>query len=318
MMFGFLLRRLPSLIAVLFISSLLAFLLPRLAPGDPAVTIAGPDAGPAAVTDVRAQLGLDRPLPSQYLHWLGGAVTGHLGKSFTTGRPVAELIADRAGSTVQLAVLAALLMSLFGIGLGVLGGAPRGRLVRTVLDATTTLLLAAPPFLTGLLLILLLGIAVPVLPVGGETSLIDDPVLGIQYLILPAVALALPQAAAIGRLVQTEMRRNRGEEFVDLAVSKGVSPAGVTRRHVLRTSLGTAIVAIGVRLGELLAGAIVVEAVFARNGLGALTVASMQTRDYGVVQVLVLLAVAVAAVLQILTELLLAVLDPRIRLGGTR
>jgi peptide/nickel transport system permease protein len=207
-------------------------------------------------------------------------------------------------------------MSLLGIGLGVLGGAPRGGLGRAAVDALSGLLLAAPPFLTGLLLILALGIAFPVLPVSGEVSLLADPVIGIQYLILPALALALPQAAAIGRLVQTEMRRNRGEEFVDLAVAKGLTPAAITRRHVLRTSLATGVVAIGLRLGELLAGAIVIEAIFARNGLGALAVASMQSRDYLVVQVLIVTAVAVAAILQIITELVLAVLDPRIRLGA--
>ncbi|MEV0425783.1 ABC transporter permease [Micromonospora sp. NPDC050495] len=316
-MLTFLLRRLPSLVVVLLASSAIAFLLPRLAPGDAATTIAGPDAAPEAVDAVRHSLGLDQSLPSQYLHWLGGVLTGDLGTSFTTGRPVAELLTDRAASTIELAGAAALLMTVLGIGLGVLGGARRSRPVRAAVDAFSSALLAAPPFLTGLLLVLALGIALPVLPASGEVSLLDDPVIGAQYLIMPAVALALPQAAAIGRLVQTEMRRSRGEEFVDLARAKGLSPAQVTRRHVLRTSLGTAVVAIGLRLGELLAGAIVVEAVFARNGLGSLAVASMQSRDYLVVQVLVLLAVAVAAVIQILTELVLAWLDPRVRLGAS-
>lgn len=316
-MSSFLLRRLPSLVAVLFVSSVVAFLLPRLAEGDPAVAIAGPDATAETVAAVRAELGLDRPLADQYLSWLGGVLRGDFGSSFTTGRPVAELISDRLGSTVELALLAAVLMTVAGIGLGVLGGAPRGRWLRGITDAASSVLLAAPPFLTGLLLVLALGIAVPVLPVGGEVSLLDDPVIGIQYLIMPALALSLPQAAAIGRLLQTEMRRNRGEDFVDLAVAKGLTPAQVTRWHVLPTSWGTALVAIGLRLGELLAGAIVVEAIFARSGLGALAVASMQSRDYLVVQVLILMAVTVAAVIQILTEVMLAWLDPRIRLEAS-
>lgn len=316
-MSSFLLRRLPSLVAVLFVSSVVAFLLPRLAEGDPAVAIAGPDATAETVAAVRAELGLDRPLADQYLSWLGGVLRGDFGSSFTTGRPVAELISDRLGSTVELALLAAVLMTVAGIGLGVLGGAPRGRWLREITDAASSVLLAAPPFLTGLLLVLALGIAVPVLPVGGEVSLLDDPVIGIQYLIMPALALSLPQAAAIGRLLQTEMRRNRGEDFVDLAVAKGLTPAQVTRWHVLPTSWGTALVAIGLRLGELLAGAIVVEAIFARSGLGALAVASMQSRDYLVVQVLILMAVTVAAVIQILTEVMLAWLDPRIRLEAS-
>ena len=314
-MFSFLLRRLPSLAAVLAASSVIAFLLPRLAQGDPAIAIAGPDASPEAVAAVRDALGLNDSLPSQYLHWLGGVLTGDLGTSFTTGRPVAELIGDRFASTLELA--AAVLMAALGIGLGLLGGARRHPAIRGAVDAISSALLAAPPFLTGLLLVLAFGIALPVLPTGGEVSILDDPIIGAQYLVMPAIALALPQAAAIGRLVQTEMRRNRGEEFVDLAIAKGLSPAQVTRRHVLPTSLGTGVVAIGLRLGELLAGAIVVEAVFARNGLGSLAVLSMQSRDYFVVQVLVLLAVAVAAVIQIVTELVLAWLDPRVRLGAS-
>lgn len=313
-MAGHLLRRLPSLALVLAVSSVIAFLLPRLAPGDPAAAVVGADAGPEAIARVRAELGLDRPLPAQYLDWLTGLAAGDFGTSFVNGRPAAELIGSRLGSTVELAAVAAVLMTVLGLGLGVLGGARRGRAARAVLDLAGTVFLAAPPFLTGLLLVLLLGIAFPVLPVSGEVSLLDDPGIGIQYLLLPAVALALPQAAAIGRLVQTAVLRARQEDYVDLAVAKGASPRRVTWRHVLPNSLGTAVVAIGLRVGELLAGAIVVEAVFARNGLGALAVESVKNRDYLVVQALILGSVLVAALIQMLTEPVLARLDPRVRL----
>ncbi|BBH70274.1 peptide ABC transporter [Actinoplanes sp. OR16] len=308
-MLEFLARRLPAVAGVLLAGSVLAFALPRLAPGDPAVAVAGADASPEQVAEVRALLGLDRPAVEQYLHWLGGVFTGDLGTSYLTGRPVAEMIGDRIGSTVQLAVVAGLLMVVLGIGLGVCRPS-------RILDAVNAVLLAAPPFLTGLLLALLLGVTVRVLPVSGEVSLLDDFDIGLQYLILPALALALPQAAAIGRLLATAMRQTRTEDFVDLAIAKGARPIRVTTRHVLRTSLGTAVVAIGLRLGELLAGAIVVEAIFARNGLGSLAVAAVRDRDYLVVQVLVLAAVAVAAATQLLSEIALAVLDPRIRLGA--
>jgi peptide/nickel transport system permease protein len=171
-----------------------------------------------------------------------------------------------------------------------------------------------PPFLTGLLLILLFGIAFPILPVSGEVSIFEDPGLGIQYLLLPSIALALPQAAVIARLLKTNMIQVRSEDFVDLATAKGASPFRITRRHVLRNSLGSAVVVIGLRIGELLAGAIVVESIFARNGLGSLAVSSVQTRDYQVVQVLIVGAVFIAVVIQLLSEVALAALDPRIRL----
>lgn len=313
-MFLFLLRKVPSVLTILIVSSVVAFLLPRLAPGDPAVVLAGADTSPETVAAIRAQLGLDLPLWEQYLSWIGGLLTGDLGNSFILRRSVSELIGARLWSTLELTLLSTVIMLIIGFTLGILGGSPRSRVARFVLDIFNTVLLATPPFLTGLLLILAFGIAWPILPVSGEISIRDDPVQGFQYLILPALALALPQAAVIARLLQTSMLTARSEDYVDLAVLKGVGPRQVTRRHVLRNSVGAAVVVIGIRFGELLGGAIVVEAIFARNGLGTLAVNSVQSRDYMVIQVLVLGAVFIAVVIQLLSEIILAALDPRIRL----
>jgi peptide/nickel transport system permease protein len=299
---------------VLLASSILAFILPRLAPGDPAVVLAGPDPSAETVATIRDQLGLDKPLYLQYLDWITGLFRGDLGESYILHRPVAELIGGRIESTVELASLAAIIMLIVGFTLGLLGGGVRSRWVQSVLRVFNTVFLAVPPFLTGLILILFLGILFPVLPVSGEVAFIKDPGIGIQYLILPATALALPQAAVIARLLQTTMNTTRGEDFVDLAIAKGVSPTSVTLRHVARNSLDSAIVAIGIRVGELLGGAIVVEAIFARNGLGQLAVSSVQTRDYLVVQVLILGAVFIAVLTQLLSEIVLSILDPRVRL----
>jgi peptide/nickel transport system permease protein len=293
---------------------MIAFLLPRLAPGDPAVVLAGADASPETVAAIREQLGLNLSLWEQYFSWMGGLLTGDLGDSFILRRPVSELISARLASTLELALLSTLIMLIVGFTLGILGGSPRSRVARFVLDVFNTIFLATPPFLTGLLLILALGIAWPLLPVSGEVSFLDDPALGLQYLILPAAALALPQAAVIARLLQTSMLTIRSEDFVDLAVLKGVGPRQVTRRHVLRNSVGAAVVVIGIRFGELLGGAIVVESIFARNGLGTLAVTSVQSRDYLVIQVLILGAVFIAVMIQLVSEIVLAALDPRIRL----
>lgn len=315
-MLRFLLTKLPSFALVLLASSVVAFLLPRLAPGDPAVVLAGPDASPAVVSQIRDDLGLDKPLWVQYGHWLGGILHGDLGRSYVLQRPVLGLIASRLDSTLELSALAAILMIGVGVGLGVLGGSPRSKVARSVVDVFNTVFLATPPFLTGLLLILLLGFAIPVLPISGEVSVLRNPGIGIQFLILPAVALALPQAAVVARMLQTAMLSTRGEDFIDLATAKGVPRAVITRKHVLRNSLASVVVVIGVRIGELLAGAIVVESIFARNGLGSLAVTSVQTRDYLVVQALVLGAVVVAVAIQLLSEVALAALDPRVRLGA--
>jgi peptide/nickel transport system permease protein len=314
-MIRYLLRRTPSILLVLVATSVIAFLLPRLAPGDPAAAIAGPDADPETIAAIRAQLGLDQPLVTQYADWLGGLFTGDLGQSFQYNRPVGELVGDRVGSTVELAVLAGILLVALGIGLGVLAGSARSRWARALVDGTNTTLLAAPPFLVGLMLILAFGVAVRLLPISGEVAVLDNPSIGVQYLLLPALALALPMSAGVARLVQTSMLAIRQEDFVDLAVAKGVPSLRISVRHVLRNSLGPAVVAIGIRFGDLLAGAVVIEAIFARNGLGQLAVTSAQTADYPVIQVLIVGAVFIAVLAQLLTEISLAALDPRIRLG---
>jgi peptide/nickel transport system permease protein len=314
----YLLRRAPSALLVLFATSVLAFVLPRLAPGDPAVTVAGPDATTAEIAAVRSDLGLDRPIVTQYLHWLGDALHGDFGTSYITGRPVTQLLLDRTGSTVQLATLAALFMVIFGLGLGIAAGALRRPSTRGAIDLLCTTLLAMPAFLSGLLMVLLLGIAWPLLPVSGEVSLLDDPEIGFQYLLLPALALALTQAAAIARLLRSAMDQARAEDYVQTAIAKGASGARVTLRHVLRNSLSSALVTLGIRFGELLGGAVVVEAVFARNGLGTLAVTSVTQRDYAVLQAITLLAVAIAVLVQLLTEIGLAALDPRITLESAR
>lgn len=316
-MLMYLVRRLPSVGFLLVATSVVAFSLPRLAPGDPAIAVAGPDASPEALELIREQMGLNKPLMTQYLDWVRGLLTGDLGRSFTTGRPVAELIGTRVASTVELALAAGILMVAIGIAVGVWTATARRPATRAALDGLNSALLAAPPFLTGLLLILLLGIAFPMLPISGEVAFVDDPIIGAQYLILPALALALPQAATIARLLTASMRTTTAEDFVDLAIAKGVPQGVVVRRHILRNSLGPAFVTIGLRFGELLAGAIVIEAIFARHGLGSLAVTSVQTRDYLVVQVLILAAVSVAVLMQILTDVGVALLDPRIRLGAT-
>jgi peptide/nickel transport system permease protein len=311
----YLIRRIPSVLLVLVATSVIAFLLPRLVPGDPAAVVAGPDASPETIAAIRTELGLDRPLVTQYFDWIGGVLTGDLGQSLQFNRPVSELIGDRVVSTVELAVLAAIFLVVFGIGLGVLAGSARSRWARVLVEGTNTGLLAAPAFLVGLLFILVFGVAFRVLPTSGEVSVLEDPEIGIQYLLLPALALALPMSAGVARLVQTRILAVRQEDFVDLAVAKGVPPGRITRRHVLRNSLGPAVVLIGILSGELLAGAVVIEAIFARNGLGQLAVSSAQSADYTVIQVLIVGAVFIAVVGQLLTEIVLAALDPRVRLG---
>jgi peptide/nickel transport system permease protein len=315
-MLRFLLRKAPSVVVVLFITSILAFALPRLAPGSVAVVLAGPNPSAAAVAAISQQLGLNRPLVTQYWDWISGMFHGSLGQSYLLQRSVASVIGERLETTLELTIASMILVVIIGTILGVLAGSARHRFARALLDLTNTTLIAIPSFLVGLFLILVFGIYHHWLPVSGQADVFTDPAIGIQYLILPAVALALGPAAFVARLIQTEMLKVRNEEFIDLAVSKGASRTRITLRHVLRNSLGTAIVAVGLQFGHVLAGAVIIEAIFARNGLGQLAVSSVLNQDYPVLQVLILGFVFVAVLCQLLTEIALAALDPRIRLGG--
>lgn len=313
-MFAFLARRLPSVVFMLLVTSVIAFLLPRLAGGDPAQTLAGADATPDQVEAIRLSLGLNQPLPVQYLDWLLALLRGDLGTSLITNRPVGQLIYARLGSTLELALTASILMIGLGIGLGILAGSARKGAGRLGLDSAISVLLATPPHVTGLILILVFGISFNLLPISGEVSILRDPAMSLSLLLMPALALALPQAAMIARLIQARMMQVRQEEFVDFARAKGVPRRRIVLSHILRNSMGTAVVASGVRIGELLAGAVVIEAIFGRNGLGLMAVDAVNSRDYQVVQIVVLGAVVIAVVTHLLSEILLAALDPRIRL----
>jgi peptide/nickel transport system permease protein len=313
-MLAFLARRLPSVAFMLLATSIIAFLLPRLAGGDPAQTIAGADATPDQVEAIRQSLGLDQPLPAQYLTWLFDLLRGDLGTSLITNRPVGQLIYARLGSTLELALSASVLMIVLGIGLGILAGSVRRGPGRFGLDSAISVFLATPPHVTGLILILIFGISFNLLPISGEVSILRDPMTALSLLLMPALALALPQAAMIARLIQARMMQIRQEEFVDFARAKGVPRHRIVLSHILRNSMGTAVVATGIRIGELLAGAVVIEAIFARNGLGLMAVDAVNSRDYQVVQIVVLGAVVIAVLTHLLSEILLAALDPRIRL----
>lgn len=310
---SFLLKRLPSGLLVLALASFLVFLILRLIPGDPATTLAGPDAGPDTVAAVRARLGLDRPLLGQYTAWLGGLLTGELGPSYAIGGQVADLIADGAGATVELTVGALLLVVALAVPLGVLGATARSRAVSAAVRALTTGVLAVPPFVTGVLLVLLFAVTLRLLPPGGHESLLAQPDLGLQYLLMPALCLALPSAAVLARYLSDSLERALAEDYVRTATALGVSRRRIVWRHALPNALPPAVTVLGLQAGQLLGGAVLVEAIFAWPGLGGLVEVAVVRRDYPVVQDLLLLLVAVYVAVQLLTDLVYVWLDPRIR-----
>jgi peptide/nickel transport system permease protein len=312
---NYLARRIPAALLTVWGASVLIFVLMKMAPGSPAAVLAGPDADAATLAAISHQLGLDRSPAVQYFGWLKGIASGNLGDSLIFHQPISTLITASFGSTLQLAIAATLLMCAIGIGLGVLGGASRSARLRGTLDTVFSIFLALPTYVTAVLALIAFGVVFPnFLPISGAGDFTQDPGYALKALVLPSIALAIPHSAVVGRLLQSKMREQAREDYVRAAKAKGLSNARIVGVHVLRNSLSTAIVVIGIRFGGLLGGAVLIEALFARNGLGQLLTTSILNRDYYIVQDLVLFSVCVAIIMQLLSEVILASIDPRVRL----
>ncbi|MEV0765448.1 ABC transporter permease [Nocardia sp. NPDC050435] len=317
-MTAYLLRRVPSAVAVLFGASVLIFLLLRAVPGDPASTLAGPDATPESIAAIRHQLGLDRSVPAQYASWLHGVLTGDLGRSYIIGGQIGELIGRGLTNTLVLAGSALALAVLVSLALSVSAVLWDRRWLNAVVAAANTVAVAIPTFVTGVLLVLVFAVALPVLPSGGvpPDGFAAHPDISVQYLLLPSICLALPVGAALTRFLTEALRTELGKPYVLTARSLGVPHREIVTRGALRNALPTMLTVLGLQSGALLGGAVLVEATFSWPGIGQLIEQGINRRDYPVVQALLLFSVAVFVVIQLATDIVHAALDPRIRIGG--
>ena len=293
-------------IPVLFGVSLAVFLMVHLIPGDPAALIAGTDATRADVENVRQSLGLDRPLPVQYIGFVGKALTGDFGKSFRTGRPVLEEIAPRYLNTVALGAIALAIAVVIGMATGIVSAVRR----HTAFDNAALLLSLAgvsmPTFFLGLLLMLVFSVWLGWLPLSGKDTW--------AHYILPAITLSTASIAVISRIMHASLIEVLNEDYVRTARAKGQRESLVIWRHAVRNALIPVVTVSGLQLGYLLGGAVVTETVFAWPGLGRLLVQSILARDFPVVQASVLLLATTFVVINLLTDLIYGLLDPRIRL----
>jgi ABC-type dipeptide/oligopeptide/nickel transport system permease component len=304
-MLAFLLNRILQAIPVLFGVSLAVFLMVHLIPGDPAALIAGTDATRADVENVRQSLGLDRPLPVQYLAFVGKALTGDFGQSFRTGRAVLDEIAPRYLNTVALGALALLIAVVIGMATGIVSAVRR----HTVFDHTALLLSLAgvsmPTFFLGLLLMLVFSVWLNWLPLSGKDTW--------AHYILPAITLSTASIAVISRIMHASLIEVLNEDYVRTARAKGQFEPLVIWRHAVRNALIPVVTVAGLQLGYLLGGAVVTETVFAWPGLGRLLVQSILARDFPVVQAAVLLLATTFVAINLVTDLIYGLLDPRIR-----
>lgn len=314
----YLLHKIPSAILVLFLASVLIFFVLRLVPGDAASTLAGPDATEESIAAIRSQLGLDKSIPAQYFSWLAGVLTFDLGRSFVIGGSISDLVVDGLTNTVVLTVSALLLAVVVSVTLSVASIVWPKRWLTALVNGANTVAIALPPFVSGVLLVLVFAVLLPVLPAGGipPEGYWTRPDITVQYLMLPAICLALPVGAALTRFLTESLRSELRQPYITTARSLGVSQRDLVLQSALRNALPAAVTALGLQTGQLLGGAVLVEAIFAWPGIGQLIEQGISRRDYPVVQVLLLLSVSVFVLVQLLTDVVHAYLDPRIRIGG--
>jgi peptide/nickel transport system permease protein len=311
--FAFVLRRLFSAAVTLWLASVMIFGLLRLTPGNPAVVLAGLDPTRARVNGITKELGLNLPLTTQYAHWISAVARGSFGISYVYDVPISTLIAQRLGNTLLLMAVAMGLAVVLGFALGVVAALTRAGHVRGSITVFATFSLTIPTFITGVVFILLFAVEWRAFPAGGYVSITSNPVEGLKSLALPAITLALPIAAVIARFMQTSLLQAYDEQYVQTATAKGLSRARILLRHALPNALPPVITVTGIQMGQLIGGAVIVEATFAWPGLAQLSVQAVEKRDYPVVQDVLLLAVLVFIVIQLATDIVHAMLDPRMR-----
>lgn len=305
-------RRLLILPIVLLGVSVLVFLVLHLVPGNPAQVIAGADAPPETVAAIERELGLDRPLPEQYLSYMGRVVRGDLGTSLRSHRPVLDEVLEALPRTIQLAVSAAVITFLVAIPLGVTAAAKRGTLIDSGLMMVSMVGITLPVFAVGLGLMWIVGYELQWLPIsgaGGPIWTID----GLRSMILPAITLAVGSVATMARLTRSTMLEVLGQDFIRVARAKGVREVPVLLRHALPNAFLPIITVLGLQFAYLLSGAVVTETVFAIPGVGRLAVYAIQARDFPVVQGVVLIIAILFVLVNLVVDLLYAVIDPRIQ-----
>ncbi len=311
----YILRQMLSLILSLVVASLVIFAMIEVIPGDPASFMLGLNARPETIAALRDQMGLNDPLPLRYLHWLGGMLTGDFGTSYTYKVPVADLIADRIVVSLPLALYALVLAMAVAVPVGLLAAVRRGRVPDLATMGVAQVGVALPNFWFAMLLVLVLAVRLRWFPAGGFPGW-SDPAAALKALTLPAIALALPQAAILARVLRSALIETLDQDYIRTARAKGLSRSQTILRHAFRNALIPTLTILGMQFSFLLAGAIIIENVFYLPGLGRLTFQAITQRDLIVVESVVMLLVFAVIAVTFLVDLTYALADPRLRRQG--
>ncbi|HEY1389480.1 MAG TPA: ABC transporter permease [Ktedonobacterales bacterium] len=308
-------RRILFMLPVALLVSFVTFMLIHLVPGDPARVLLGEEATPQSVAALRLQLGLDRPLGVQYALWLWQAIHGNLGESIQLQQPVIQAIWQRLPVTIELGVASLIFSVALAVPLGVMAATNRNGRLDWLVNVTSLLGTAIPSFVLGLLLILVFAVFIRIFPPGGYVPFTEDPLGNLRDLVLPAVALGVGAVAVNLRQVRTSMLEVLHEDYIRTAWAKGLRPRQVNYRHALRNALMPLLTIVGLQVGAILAGTFVIETIFLWPGIGSLTIQSIFSKDYPVVQGVVLLAALSYMAVNLFVDIGYRVLDPRVTYG---
>lgn len=312
-MLGFVLRRTLAVVPVLLVVAVLVFLLLRMVPGDPAAVIAGDSATPEQVAALRERLGLERPIPVQFAIWLGDVLRGDLGESYFFRKPVAELIAQRLEPTLALGLAALVIAVGVAVPLGVVAAFRQGTWIDRTVMGLSVAGFSMPVFVLGYLLVYVFAVRLEWLPVQGYARLSEGLLPFLERLVLPAVTLSVVYVALVARITRTSVLEVLDEDYVRTARAKGLTDREVLVRHALRNAAVPILTIVGIGLAVLIGGAVVTESVFAIPGLGRLTVEAVLSRDFPVIQALILLFATGYVFVNLAIDIGYAMLDPRIR-----
>jgi peptide/nickel transport system permease protein len=311
-------KKLLTLILTLFFISVLVFFIFQVIPGDPALSILGTEATDEKVEALREQLGLNAPLPQRYFNWFTGVLRGDLGKSYryqeslNEQMAVSRLIAGKLPVTLTLAGLSLLLIIIFSIPIGILWGGTKCRAVDGVLNVLSQFTMSVPSFFLGIIIIYLFGLVMKWFTPGGYISYREDFLGYIRYMLFPAVTVALPKTAMTAKFLRNSIITQLKSDYVRTAYSKGAQRKRVLFVHVLKNAMIPVVTFIGIIAAEIAAGSIVVEQVFGLPGIGRLLVSSISTRDYPVVQALMLYIVFAVVIVYFVVDILYRYIDPRV------
>ena len=312
-MFLFISKRIGQTVPVVLLVSFFVFFVINVIPGDPTLTVLGEFATPEQREIARQQYGFDRPMLVQYVDWLTKTLSGDLGRSLHSNERVWAMLVDRLPVSLELSALALIIALVIGIPAGILAALRRGTTVDAVIGMFSAVALGVPYFWLGVLLILLFAIFFNLLPPSGYVPFTESPVENLKLMILPALTIGLHVAPLIVRQTRASVLQVLSLDYVRTAHAKGLPWSAIVRRHVLRNALIPVLTLVGLQLGNMLGGAIVTETIFSTPGLGSLIVAAVSTRDFPVVQSAIFLVVLLVIFVNLVTDILYAYVDPRIR-----